>query len=133
MNLIPTAVTAWRDERSIDDAIRHHDRAGLAKAIALGLTFLLTVLRGTKYGQLVAFADPDMLTAAGLLVAGAVAAFGHWADGGALAAAAAPPAAAAVAAAGPASSVASKPAPALVQRPPDALSRQDADALRNGG
>lgn len=89
MNIIPTAVTAWRNERSIEDAITHHDKAKLGIAITLVLTFLVGLLKGTKYAQLVAFLDPDTLSAAGVLLAGVIAGFDHWATGGALVAASA--------------------------------------------
>lgn len=88
MNLIPTAVTAWRNERSIEDAIRQHDQIALAKDITIAATFLFTCLRGTKYAQLASFADPDLLTGVGLVFAFVISRFGHWSIAGHLDAAA---------------------------------------------
>jgi hypothetical protein len=142
MSLIPNAIAAWRNERGIEDAIRDHDRAGLAKAIALALTFIFTLARGTKYAQYVSFIDPDMLTGAGLLAAGAIAAVGHWATRGALVAAAAgqresvdrdSPQPAAQPSNADRAQPAERGAPDQVQRGPDALSRQDDESMRAGG
>jgi hypothetical protein len=142
MSLIPNAIAAWRNERGIEDAIHDHDKAGLAKALALALTLLVTMLRGTKYAQYIAFVDPDVLTAAGVLVAGLIAGVGHWATRGALVAAAAGQGqpvdrAGAEPAAQPADAPRAQPAeraPAVEVRPgPDALSRADDESMRAGG
>jgi hypothetical protein len=79
-----TGLTAWRDARSIGDAVKHHDRAQLAVAVSLVISFGATLLKG-KYAQYATFLDPDTVTAVGVLIAGAAAGFGHWATGGALA------------------------------------------------
>jgi protein-S-isoprenylcysteine O-methyltransferase Ste14 len=84
MSLLPTALTAWRDERSIADAIKHHDRAGLATAASLLVTLAATLLKGSKYAALADFLDPDTVAAVGVLAAGAAAGFGHWAGKGAI-------------------------------------------------
>jgi hypothetical protein len=84
MNLT-AALTAWRDARSVEDAIKHHDRAQLAVAASLALTFAVTLLKGTKYAAYASALDPDTLTAIGVLVAGAAASFGHWSARGAVA------------------------------------------------
>jgi hypothetical protein len=135
VNLIPTALTAWRDERSVEEALAHHDRTALAAAITAIAAVAVKALGGTKYASLVVFLDPDTLSAFGFLVAGGVAGFGHWAARGALTqAAAATPAAAAAAdpAAGAVAAPQSQPATVWVRPEPAPLSRQDSDTLRGG-
>ena len=87
MNILPTALTAWRDERPIATAIKHHDRTGLALGVSVAFTFIMGLLGATKYGPLVTaiVADPNIAAAVGAVVAAVVAGFGHWASGGALA------------------------------------------------
>jgi protein-S-isoprenylcysteine O-methyltransferase Ste14 len=81
-----TIITAWRDERSLATAIKHHDRAGLATAASLLVTLAATLLKGSKYAALADFLDPDTVAAVGVLAAGAAAGFGHWAGKGTIAA-----------------------------------------------
>lgn len=81
-------LTAWRDVRSIEDAIKDHNKAQLAVAISMAVSFVALCLKGTKYAQYAAFLDPDMVTGIGLLAAGGFAGVGHWSTKGALVAAA---------------------------------------------
>lgn len=139
MNLIPTALIAWRDFGGIQRAIARHDKTELAKQITLAATLALALLGRTKYAQLTDWLDANTLVALGVLAAAAISKFGHWTTGGALASVAADaasakvPSAAPIRDAGPSPIVGGEPAQTGMQPAPDALSHQDSESMRGGG
>lgn len=86
---ISTGLTAWRDWRGIEGAIKDRDAGHLGGQIATALMFALSLFMGSPYAKYVAWITPEVANElGGVLAAGAAALFGwgHLAGNGVVAA-----------------------------------------------
>jgi hypothetical protein len=138
---IATGLTAWRDWRGIEGAIKDRNAGHLGGQIATALMFALSLFMGSPYAKYFAWITPEVANElGGVLAAGAAALFGwgHLSGNGVVAAVAASDGAAPSGTSSAAGQVASPDPVAEGQAPgvqpaPNALSRQDSDTMRAGG